>query len=176
MVRGDRRQAPGEGYSGTSRRGGPRYTRPEMDNPRWEPGMPVLDRQAAPEAAVPGAPRASGAGPRQEPPRTVPETVPTPLQRHYINLSAIALVTGAVAITALETGSTLASPLVKLCILVGAPILIVTTADATLRIWRSAWAWMPINRSRGLFRLAWLAASGIGIVVFAAAAVLALLT
>jgi hypothetical protein len=129
-----------------------------MDDPRWEPGMPVLDRQAV----VAGSPR------------SIPETAPTPLQKHYINLSAIALVAGAVAITALETGSTLASPLVKLCILVAAPILIATTADASLRIWRSAWAWMPLNRNRGLFRLAWLAASGLGILVFAAAAILAI--
>ncbi|HSO28557.1 MAG TPA: hypothetical protein VLS28_01520, partial [Candidatus Sulfomarinibacteraceae bacterium] len=93
---------------------------------------------------------------------------------HYINLSAIALVAGAVAITALETGSTLASPLVKACILVAAPILIATTADAALRIWRSAWAWMPHNRNRGLFRLAWLAVALIGIAAFTAAAVLAL--
>ncbi|MEO5918082.1 MAG: hypothetical protein ABIQ17_00835, partial [Candidatus Limnocylindrales bacterium] len=76
--------------------------------------------------------------------------------------------------TALETGSTLASPLVKLCILVAAPLLILTTADASLRIWRSAWAWMPINRNRGLFRLAWLIAAGLGMLVFATAAVLAL--
>ena len=120
--------------------------------------MPVLDRQAV---------AATG-------PRNVPETAPTPLQKHYINLSAVALVAGAIAITALETGSTLASPLVKFCILIGAPILILTTADASLRIWRSAWAWMPINRKRGLFRLAWLAASGLGIAVFAVAAILAL--
>ena len=86
----------------------------------------------------------------------------------------MALVAGAVAITALETGSSLSSPLVKLCILVGAPLLILTTADASLRIWRSAWAWMPINRNRGLFRLAWLVAAAIGMIVFAAAAVLAL--
>ena len=127
--------------------------------------MPVLERQAVP-AVAPIAPAA--------PPRSIPETAPTPLQKHYINLSAIALVAGAVAITALETGSTLASPLVKLCIIVGSPILILTTADASLRIWRSAWAWMPVNRNRGLFRLAWLVASALGIVVFAVAAVLAL--
>ena len=120
--------------------------------------MPVLERQGLPATS----------------PRSIPELAPTPLQKHYINLSFVALVAGAIAITALETGSTLASPLVKLCILVGSPILIVTTADASLRIWRSAWAWMPLNRNRGLFRLAWLAASVLGIVVFAAAALLAL--
>lgn len=120
--------------------------------------MPVLDRQDMAAA----------------PPRSIPETAPTPLQKHYINLSAIALVGGAVAITALETGSTLSSPLVKVCIFVAAPILIATTADASLRIWRSAWAWMPVNRNRGLFRLAWVAAAGLGILVFAASAVMAM--
>lgn len=130
--------------------------------------MPVLERQAVSKVG-PGAP---GAGPT---PRSVPEVAPTPLQTQYINISAVALVAGAVAITALETGSSLSSPLVKLCIFVGAPLLILTTADASLRIWRSAWAWMPINRNRGLFRLTWLLAAGIGMLVFAGAAVLAIL-
>ena len=137
--------------------------------------MPVLDRQTVREAGgVPDALAGQGGTARPTAPRAIPETAPTPLQKHYINLSAIALVAGAVAITALETGSTFASPIVKLGILVAAPILIATTADASLRIWRSAWAWMPVNRNRGLFRLGWLAAAGIGILVFAGAAVLAL--
>jgi len=135
-----------------------------MDDPRWDPGVPVLDRQ----------PVASATASHAAPPRTVPETAPTPLQRHYINLSAIALVAGVIAITALETGSSLSSPLVKACILVGAPILIVTTADASLRIWRSAWAWLPVDRGRGLFRFAWLGAAAIGIMVFAGFAAAAL--
>ena len=42
-----------------------------------------------------------------------------------------------------------------------APLLVLTTADAVLRIWRSAWAWMPVDRGRGLFRLAWVAVSNI---------------
>ena len=63
---------------------------------------------------------------------------------------------GAVAITALEMGAGFGSPLVKACVLLAAPLLLVTTADAMLRIWRSAWAWMPVDRGRGLFRLAWL--------------------
>jgi hypothetical protein len=125
-----------------------------MDDPRWEPGMPVLDRQ--------------GAVARR--PDRVPETAPTPLQKHYINLSAPALVAGFVAITALETGSPLSSPLVKVCVLVGAPLLIVANADAVLRIWRSAWAWMPVNRGRALFRLAWVAAAAIGLAAIGAAA------
>jgi hypothetical protein len=129
-----------------------------MDDPRWEPGMPVLERQGLPATS----------------PRSIPELAPTPLQKHYINLSAIALVAGVVAITALETGSTLASPLVKLCILVGSPILIVTTADASLRIWRSAWAWMPVNRGRALFRLTWLIPAFVFIVLILGAVALVL--
>lgn len=141
--------------------------------------MPVLERQTSPVSGQTGpvSGQASLVSPAASPthsPRSIPEIAPTPLQAQYINLSAVALVAGAVAITALETGSTLGSPLVKACILIAAPILILTTADASLRIWRSVWAWMPINRNRGLFRLAWLAASGLGMLVFAAAAVLAL--
>jgi hypothetical protein len=127
--------------------------------------MPVLDRQAVPEAR--------SAGPRRRPDR-VPEAAPTPLQRHYLNLSAVALVAGAIAITALELGTPLSSPLVKLCVLVAAPILLLTTGDAALRIWRSAWAWMPVDRGKGLFRLAWFAAALLGLGVIAGVASLVL--
>ncbi len=134
--------------------------------------MPVLDRQGAPGAArpVPALPP-SLQGLR---PRSVPEAAPTPLQPYYINLSVIVLICGAIAITALELGTPLSSPLVKLCVLVGSPLLIVTTGDAVLRIWRSARAWMPVDRTRGTFRLAWVAVSlvGLGTLVVAAIAVL----
>ena len=56
-----------------------------------------------------------------------------------------------------------AIPLVKLCVLIAAPLLVITTADAIVRIWRSAWAWMPVDRGKGLFRLAWVAVSIIGL-------------
>jgi hypothetical protein len=130
-----------------------------MDDPRWEAGMPVLDRQ--------------GIGGARAPDR-VPETRPTPLQRYYINLSAIALVVGALAITAVEAGTPISSPIVKLCVLIAAPIFVITTADAALRFYRSAWAWMPINPGRGLFRLSWVFAAllGIGIVIGAASLIL----
>jgi hypothetical protein len=155
-----------------------------MEDERWEAGMPVLDRQPIgpdPPRSVPSGPRtgrmvpALPPGLRPLPPRSVPETAPTPLQRHYVNLSAVALVAGAVAITALNLGIALGSPLVKLCVLVAAPILFLTTADAGIRIWRSAWAWMPVDRGKGLFRLAWLAATAIllALVVVAAVVVLA---
>ena len=66
------------------------------------------------------------------------------------------------------------SPLVKLCVLLAAPLLLVTTADATLRIWRSAWAWMPVDRGRGLFRLAWVAVSLVFLALIVVATVLVL--
>ena len=109
------------------------------------------------------------------PPDRIPETAPTPLQPYYINLSAAALVAGAVAITALETGSALGSPLVKLCVLIAGPLLVVANGDAVLRIWRSAWAWMPVDRGRGLFRLSWVLAGTIGLLVIAAGSIIVLL-
>jgi len=134
--------------------------------------MPVLDRQGAPGAArpVPALPPSL----HGLPPRSVPEAAPTPLQPYYINLSVIVLICGAIAITVLELGAPLSSPLVKLCVLVASPLLIVTTGDAVLRIWRSARAWMPVDRTRGAFRLAWVAVSlaGLGALVVAAIAVL----
>jgi hypothetical protein len=129
-----------------------------MDDQRWEPGMPVLDRQAV--SLPPSL--------RDAPPRSVPESAPTPLQRHYVLLSTIPLICGAIAITALELGAGLGSPLVKVAVLVGAPILIVTTLDAILRIWRSAWAWMRVDRGRGLFRLAWVVAALVGLAAIVA--------
>jgi len=127
-----------------------------MDDERWEPGMPVLDRQPvrAPAGVSSLPPSLQGL-----PPRSVPETAPTPLQKHYVLLCAPALVAGFIAITALEIGAGLGSPLVKVCVLIAAPLLLVTTLDATLRIWRAAWAWMPVDRNKGVFRLAWVVVS-----------------
>ena len=108
-------------------------------------------------------------------PDRIPETKPTPLQKHYINLSAIALVAGAFAITGVETGIPLSSPIIKFCALIGAPLFIVTTADAAVRFYRSARAWLPIDRGRALFRLIWVAAAllGIGVVAGFASVILA---
>jgi hypothetical protein len=138
-----------------------------MEDQRWEPGMPVLDRQAAARRNLPPSLAA-------QPPRSVPEVAPTPLQRQFVGLSVVALIAGAVGITALELGTPLASPLLKVCVVVAAPILLLTTGDAAVRIWRSAWAWMPVNRSRALFRLSWLVVALLfmAIVASAAAAVL----
>lgn len=118
--------------------------------------MPILDRQPG---SLPGPSPFAGV-----PPRSVPEARPTPLQKHYVLLSAPALVLGTVAITALEMGAALGSPLVKLCVLVAVPLLATANADAIVRIWRSAWAWMPVDAARGRFRLAWVA---VGVILYA---------
>ena len=143
-----------------------------MDDERWEPGMPVLDRQAVREPA-----RVSSLPPSLQglPPRSVPEIAPTPLQQHYVLLSVPVLLAGAIAITALNVGAALGSPLIKVCVVVGAPLLVVTTADAIVRIWRSAWAWMPVDRVKGTFRLAWVAVSLVGLLALVAASIAALL-
>ncbi len=162
-----------------------------MDDERWEPGMLILDRQSVrDDVAVPSAPAAGtlAAPPARPIPaapalpaslqglplRSVPESAPTPLQKHYVLLSAPALIAGAIAITALELGMPLGALLIKLCVLVAAPLLLVTTADATVRIWRSAWAWMPVDRQRGIFRLAWVLMSLIFLAVIVASIVLVL--
>lgn len=125
--------------------------------------MPVLDRQAAARRNLPPSLAAL-------PPRSVPEVAPTPLQRQFVSLSVVALIAGAVAITALELGLPLASPLLKVCVVVAAPILLLTTGDAAVRIWRSAWAWMPVNRGRAVFRLSWLVVAVLFMAIVAAAA------
>lgn len=133
--------------------------------------MPVLDRQPVTEPRAPSnlPPSLQGL-----PPRSVPEIAPTPLQKHFVLLSAPALIAGAIAITALEMGSGFGHPLVKLGVLVAAPLLAITTADATVRIWRSAWAWMPVDRERGLFRLAWIVVSVVFLILIALATYLVL--
>jgi len=151
-----------------------------VDDERWEHGMPVLERQGSPGSvprgpSLPAAPvaRLPAVAPSLQglPPRSVPEVVPTPLQRHFVLLSVPVLLLGAIAITALELGAPLSSPLVKLCAIVAAPLLVATTADAIVRIWRSAWAWMAVDRTKGAFRLAWVVVSLIGLFALTGASV-----
>ena len=143
------------------------YTRLVTDDDRWEPGMPVLDRQAVRPTLPPSL--------QGLPPRSVPEAAPTPLQKHFIILSVPVLIAGAIAITALNLGARLGDPLIKLCVLIAAPLLVITTTDAIVRIWRSAWAWMPVDRGKGWFRLAWVAVSLIGLAALIGAGVVVLL-
>jgi hypothetical protein len=107
-------------------------------------------------------------------PSRVPETSPTPLQNAFIELSIVVLICGVVAIAALELGAPLSSPVVKAAVLIGGFVLVAVTLDAIVRIWRSAWAWLPVNRGRGLFRFVWVAVlvSSLLLVVGAMVAVL----
>jgi hypothetical protein len=94
-------------------------------------------------------------GSRLEPPQRVPESNPPVLGDWFIYLSVVVLICGVIAITALNFGSTFASPLVRIPALVGAGLLVPLSADAAVRSWRSAWAWLPVDRPRGLARFVW---------------------
>ena len=104
-----------------------------------------LDRQDVPR------------NPRGEPPQRVPELRPPLLGDWFIYLSVVVLICGVVAITALELGSPLESAWVRFPAIIAAALLIVVAADAAARTWRSAWAWLPVDRGRGLFRFVWTA-------------------
>ncbi len=118
---------------------------------------PALDRQTRPL-------RLDAHG-RPLVPSRVPETKPTPLQENFIYFSIVVLICGVVAIGALELGTPLASPLVKVPVLIGGAVLIVVSLDAIVRIWRAARAWMPVDRGRGMFRLVWDAVLGLSLVL-----------
>ena len=102
-----------------------------------------LDRQELPP------PRAS------EPPQRVPELRPTLLGDWFIYLSVVVLFCGIIAITALNMGNRITDGIVRWPALIAVALLLLVAADGAIRTWRSAWAWMPISRGRGLQRLVW---------------------
>ena len=128
-----------------------------MDDERWQPGMPVLARQAV----APTAPREG----RQAVPQRVPETRPTPLQGVFIYLSVVVLICGTVAITAWEVGTPLGAPLVRVPVLIAAALLLAVTTDATVRIGRSVSAWWPLARGRAAFRAIWVGVLLLGVLL-----------
>jgi hypothetical protein len=134
-----------------------------VDDERSLPGMPVLDRQETP---------GRGAADRRSAPGRVPETRPTPLQGAFIYLSVVGLICGTVAISALNFGAQLRDPVVRFPVLLGGLLLVLVTADAAVRIWRSAFAWLPIDRSRGLFRFVWCLIAALCVVLEAGVMVL----
>lgn len=87
----------------------------------------------------------------------MPETSPPLLGDWFIYLSIIVLICGVVAISALEFGNALGSPIARIPALIASVLLIPISADAAVRVWRSAWAWLPVDRNRGLFRFVWAA-------------------
>ena len=110
---------------------------------------PKLHRQELPQ-------RRDAAG-RPLVPSRVPERQPPLLGDWFIYLSIVVLVCGVVAITALEMGAAVADPVVRLPALIGGGLLMLVSFDALLRVWRSAWAWLPVDRGRGLSRFVWAA-------------------
>ena len=75
----------------------------------------------------------------------------------FIYLSVIVLICGVIAITALEFGTSPTSGLVKVPAIIALGLLVPLSADAGLRSWRSAWAWLPVDKPRGLARFVWAA-------------------
>ncbi len=120
-----------------------------MDHDDVVRGGPALDRQ---ERTVPRDARG-----RPLVPQRIPEVRPTPLQDAFIPLSVIVLICGVIAISALELGARPSEPIVRVPALLGGAILAIVTLDAIVRIWRSAWAWLPVDRGRGLVRFVWVA-------------------
>ena len=121
--------------------------------------MPALDRQERVLAVdVHGRPLV---------PQRVPETAPTPLQDSFIYLSIVVLVCGVIAIMALELGTPMSSLLVKVPVLIGGAVLMVVTADALVRVWRSVAAWRPVDAGRARFRIVWAAVLAGSLVVVA---------
>ncbi|MEP7360926.1 MAG: hypothetical protein ABI744_05035 [Chloroflexota bacterium] len=102
-----------------------------------------LDRQELPPPST------------NEPPQRVPELRPPLLGDWFIYLSVIVLICGVIAITALELGNRMSDGIVRWPGVVAVALLTLVSADAALRTWRSAWAWMPISRGRGVQRLVW---------------------
>jgi hypothetical protein len=113
--------------------------------------------------------------PRGEPPHRVPEVRPPLLGDWFIYLSVVVLICGVVAITALELGSPVESAWVRIPAIIAAVLLTVVAADATLRTWRSAWVWLPVDRGRGLFRFLWSAVLA-GVLVASVALVIVLVS
>jgi hypothetical protein len=90
------------------------------------------------------------------------------LTEWFIYLSIVVLVCGVIAIMALELGTPMSSPLVKVPVLVGGVVLLAVNADALVRVARSARAWMPVDRGRGWFRVLWAAVLAAALLVIAA--------
>ena len=107
-ARATRRNAAGRAASDARR------TLDPMDDERWEPGMPVLERQAVAErpgaatgpfGATPSRPASQGL-----PPRSVPEVEPDAAPEALRQPVGLVLICGAIAITALELGDAARQP------------------------------------------------------------------
>jgi hypothetical protein len=98
---------------------------------------------------------------KPEPPQRLPESNPPMLGDWFIYLSVVVLICGVIAITALEFGAPISSLVVRVPAIVALGLLVPLSADAGLRSWRSAWAWLPVDKPRGLARFVWAAVLGV---------------
>ena len=131
-----------------------------MDGDDTLEGVPQLDRQERPLALdVSGRPIV---------PQRVPELEPTPLQSSFIYLSVVVLVCGVIAIMALELGTPMSSLVVKIPVLIGGSLLLLVTADALVRVWRSVFAWREVDAGRAAFRVVWAIVLAVSLIVVAA--------
>lgn len=103
----------------------------------------------------------------------MPEANPPVLGDWFIYLSVVVLICGVIAISALEFGGELSSAIVRIPAIIASALLIPISADAAIRVFRSAAAWLPVDRGRGLFRYVW-AAVLFGILIVAVLVTLAL--
>ena len=87
----------------------------------------------------------------------MPEANPPLLGDWFIYLSVVVLFCGVIAISALEFGNSVESASVKIPGIIASVLLVPISADAAIRVWRSAWAWLPVDRNRGLFSFVWAA-------------------
>ena len=124
-----------------------------------------LDRQELPERITS----------RPQPPQRLPETKPPLLGDWFIYLSVIVLGCGIVVISALNFGADVRDVIVRVPALIGAALLVVLSADAGLRVWRSAWAWLPVDKPRGLARFVWAGVMA-AVLVASIASIIGLLT
>jgi hypothetical protein len=130
-------------------------------------GVAQLDRQERPIVRdVHGRPLV---------PQRVPELAPTPLQNSFIYLSIVVLVCGVIAIMALELGTSMSSLIVKIPVLIGGTMLLLVTADAMVRVWRSVGAWRDVDGGRAAFRVVWAIVLAASLVVIAGLMIFVLL-
>jgi hypothetical protein len=91
----------------------------------------------------------------EQPPQRVAEPGPPLLGDWFVYLSIIVLVCGVIVISALNFGANLSDGIVRVPAMIGGGLLLILALEATGRVWRSAWAWLPVDRGRAVFRFVW---------------------
>jgi hypothetical protein len=69
----------------------------------------------------------------------------------------------------------MSSLLVKIPVLIGGTMLLLVTADALVRVWRSVGAWREVDAGRAAFRIVWVIVLAATLVVVAGIMIVVLL-